>query len=124
MRSDRHLWTGLCGVVNCKHWQDCGIPSGGCCSAGLYGGRPSLGVCGVCEHHTDRPNAAKIVAALPKIVQATVTAESEMSRRRLEVCKACDKWTGHTCTICGCFTRLKVRLPAEACPIGKWAAEG
>jgi hypothetical protein len=68
--------------------------------------------------------AASRLAAIPKIAEAVVTAESDMSRRRLEVCKACDKWTGHTCTICGCFTGLKVRLPAEACPIGKWAAEG
>jgi hypothetical protein len=110
--------------MNCQHWRATEQDGVGICIAGHFGGRPSIGVCGVCEHHTDRPNAAKIVAALPKIVQATVTAESDMSRRRLEVCKACDKWTGHTCTICGCFTRLKVRLPAEACPIGKWAAEG
>jgi hypothetical protein len=78
----------------------------------------------VCEHHTDRPSAGKIVAALPKIVKATVTEESDMSRRRLDICLGCDKWTGGTCSICGCFTRLKVRLPEEACPIGKWQAEG
>lgn len=77
----------------------------------------------MCEHHTDRPSAAKIVAALPKIVQATVTAESDMSRRRLDICRGCDKWKGGTCSICGCFTSLKVRLAAEACPIGKWLAE-
>ena len=110
-------------VVNCQHWTDCGMTGGGCCSAGHYGGRPSIGVCGVCEHHTDRPSAAKIVAALPKIVQATVTAESVMSRRRLDICRVCDKWTGGTCSICGCFTALKVRLKTEACPIGKWPAE-
>jgi hypothetical protein len=66
---------------------------------------------------------AKLTAAAGKAARATVTPESDMSRRRLEVCKTCENWTGRTCKVCGCFTALKVRLPAEACPIGKWQAE-
>jgi hypothetical protein len=65
----------------------------------------------------------ELVSAIPKVAHAVVTPESDMSRRRLEVCKTCENWTGHTCKVCGCFTALKVRLPAEACPIGKWQAE-
>jgi hypothetical protein len=58
-----------------------------------------------------------------KMTQAICEPESDMSRRRLDICRACDKWNGSTCSICGCFTALKVRLKAEACPIGKWPAE-
>jgi hypothetical protein len=67
---------------------------------------------------------AKTWAAAPvKMTQAICEPESDMSRRRLDICRACDKWNGSTCSICGCFTALKVRLKAEACPIGKWPAE-
>jgi rubrerythrin len=65
----------------------------------------------------------RMAMAAAKAARAVVTPESDMSRRRLEVCKTCENWTGHTCKVCGCFTALKVRLPDEACPIGKWAAE-
>jgi tetratricopeptide (TPR) repeat protein len=47
----------------------------------------------------------------------------EVRRRRLEVCDACEHHTGVRCRLCGCYTRVKTRLPYEACPIGKWPAE-
>ena len=37
-------------MIQCDHWTQCGIPSGGCCAAGHYGGQPSLGVCAQCPH--------------------------------------------------------------------------
>ncbi len=64
------------------------------------------------------------IAGAAKAVVASVTADSPMSERRLAICKGCDQWDGSRCRQCGCFTGLKVRLPAEACPIGKWAVEG
>jgi hypothetical protein len=64
------------------------------------------------------------IAGAAKAVVASVTADSPMSERRLAICKGCDQWDGSRCNQCGCFTGLKVRLPAEACPIGKWSAEG
>jgi len=67
--------------------------------------------------------ASTLASAPFKVVQASVTPETDMSRRRLEMCRGCENWTGNTCRVCGCFTALKVRLPAEACPIGKWTAE-
>lgn len=105
------------------------MSGGGCCLAGHHGGRPSIGVCGVCKHHTGQADSTKprtigsMLAAIPKFVQATVTADSAMSRKRLEVCSGCEQWTGATCRVCGCFTSLKVRLATEACPMGKWLAE-
>lgn len=69
-----------------------------------------------------RKRLAVLIAAR-KAVVAAVTPESEMSNRRLEVCRGCENWTGMTCRVCGCLTALKVRLPSEACPIGKWTAE-
>lgn len=35
--------------TDCKHWSECGVNGGGCCGLGLYGGRPSRGVCLICK---------------------------------------------------------------------------
>lgn len=46
--------------------------------------------------------------------------------QRLDICKGCPEWdpssflnTG-SCTLCGCSTKAKLRLPSEKCPIDKW----
>jgi hypothetical protein len=63
------------------------------------------------------------IAGAAKAVVASVTADSPMSERRLAICKGCDQWSNNRCKQCGCFTGLKVRLPSERCPMGKWEAE-
>jgi hypothetical protein len=79
------------------------------------------------EHTEVEKNGASIidmVKAGPKIISAMLKpSDSPMALKRLEVCKGCEHWTGSKCKKCGCFTSLKVRLPSEACPIGKWSKE-
>lgn len=55
-----------------------------------------------------------------KAVQAMTLPETEESKARLAVCHGCDKWTGTSCKVCGCFVKLKVKIPEEKCPEGKW----
>jgi hypothetical protein len=55
-----------------------------------------------------------------KAVQAMTLPETEESKARLAVCHKCDKWTGSSCKVCGCYVNLKVKIPEEKCPIGKW----
>jgi len=55
-----------------------------------------------------------------KAAKAMTKPETEESKARLEVCKTCPEWTGKSCKVCGCFVNLKVRIPEEKCPIGKW----
>lgn len=55
-----------------------------------------------------------------KAVKAMTLPETEQSKARLAVCKGCDKWTGTSCKVCGCFVNLKVKIPEEKCPEGKW----
>jgi len=55
-----------------------------------------------------------------KVAQAMATPETSLAHTRLEICKTCPEWTGVRCKICGCFTKLKVRLEKEKCPLGKW----
>ena len=55
-----------------------------------------------------------------KAVKAMALPETEESKARLAVCHGCDKWTGTSCKVCGCFVNLKVKIPEEKCPEGKW----
>lgn len=55
-----------------------------------------------------------------KAVKAMTMPETEESKARLVVCHGCDKWTGTSCKVCGCFVNLKVKMPEEKCPEGKW----
>jgi len=115
-------------MIDCNQWSDCGVTSGGCCAAGHYGGQPSLGVCGQCLHKNMvgqvvplmHKGIAHYAAGAVKAVQAMTYPESDVSKARLVVCSMCDQWTGRSCKQCGCFTALKVRLPEEKCPLGKW----
>ena len=46
----------------------------------------------------------------------------EVAAERLEICKGCEffRQKTQTCQKCGCFMKLKVKLKAAVCPIGKW----
>jgi len=55
-----------------------------------------------------------------KAVKAMTYPETEQSKARLEVCSGCEKWDGKSCKMCGCYTALKVKIPEEKCPLGKW----
>ena len=41
---------------------------------------------------------------------------------RTKRCGSCSYHTGLRCRVCGCFTKLKTRLPHEECPLGEWPA--
>ena len=55
-----------------------------------------------------------------KAIKAMTLPETEESKARLAVCHGCDKWTGTSCKVCGCFVNLKVKIPEEKCPESKW----
>ena len=42
-------------------------------------------------------------------------------KERMAICEECPNFTRiKTCTECGCFMPIKVRLPMMKCPAGKW----
>jgi hypothetical protein len=55
-----------------------------------------------------------------KAAKAMLLPDTEESKSRLEVCHACSEWNGKSCKVCGCYVTLKVRIPEEKCPHGKW----
>lgn len=89
--------------VPCKHWSECGLPSGGCCAKGLYGGRPSAGIClRHCDDYEGPPRGAGDVLA-------TVTKLTGIQA----VTKAASKLTGKPC---GCAKRrrkMNAAMPTE-----------
>ncbi len=44
------------------------------------------------------------------------------ANKRFEICKSCPRLIQMTnqCRECGCFMKMKVKLEAATCPIGKW----
>jgi len=41
-------------------------------------------------------------------------------RRRLDVCRTCERRAGRRCSECGCWIGLKARGRAFACPLDRW----
>lgn len=52
----------------------------------------------------------------------------EEVKKRFEVCKDCEHFTGRGCKLCGCCTNQrktlfnKLAFPNQSCPAGKWLA--
>jgi hypothetical protein len=61
-----------------------------------------------------------LASGAAKAVKAITLPETDESKARLAICESCDQWTGKSCKICGCFVKLKVKIPEEKCPAGKW----
>ena len=135
--------------MNCDHWTECKVKSGGCCAAGHYGGRPSLGVCRQCPHR--QVNGAVIDAEKSKLEMAKEYAAAELTHAtqgpaseadaaaRLAICMECEHratdYKGQTdpvgwCQRCGCGSNpravltVKVTLAGASCPLTppKWDA--
>ena len=42
------------------------------------------------------------------------------NRRRLDICKDCEKLNQGTCLACGCFVEIRAALKRGRCPYKKW----
>lgn len=52
--------------MSCAYWRNIGMPGGGQCLRGLYGGMPSLGTCRICSQNTEQgiwPQLATVAAS-------------------------------------------------------------
>lgn len=72
-----------------------------------------------------REIARNAFLAAGRVAKALVTRQpikrTEAEREAaLATCHGCDRWTGSTCGVCGCFGRFKTWLETEKCPLGKW----
>ena len=48
------------------------------------------------------------------------TVSDSTYQQRLATCATCPQHTGERCKACGCFTKVKAKLPHETCPMAKW----
>lgn len=131
-------------MSNCKHWTDCNVRNGGCCSLGLYGGKPSVGTCmKACKRRDpvgedppvpERSFVAKAISyAKAEVSLLTQFISEEDVRKRLEACRGCPNLKPSQepgelgwCGACGCGKNkraeltVKARMPAATCPKKKW----
>jgi hypothetical protein len=89
-------------TINCKHWSECGVKDGGCCSLNLYGGRPSLGTCNLsckrekeCEQWTTQDKSRGLGDSIAKVTERAGL---------VRVAKVYEKVTGKPC---GCGGRQR-----------------
>jgi len=56
------------------------------------------------------------------LIDGSARSPEEIAQYRLEICKSCEwfRQRTETCRKCGCFMKLKTKLEAAKCPIGKW----
>jgi hypothetical protein len=125
--------------LECDHWSECGVSGGGCCEAGHYGGRPSIGVCNQCRHRVVNGEApiaigetvnygfasrAAAYLAAEKTHATQGPASGEVQAERTAICKACDGRAdvvqGATdpggigwCTKCGCGSNRRAALSVK-----------
>lgn len=58
-----------------------------------------------------------ILSAFKKLLKGENT---ELSKKRLEICKDCEDRVGILCGVCGCYLKAKTRDEEEKCPKEKW----
>jgi len=139
-------------MINCPYFKDIKRPDMGVCQLGLYGGRPSTGVCTSCiksgnntpayaqsqrlAASLNTPTLLKKVqnaaGAAGRVVKAAaqgkaVRVSEEEQNKRLAICKTnqCGQYDSvkNVCKICGCLLKFKTMLATEKCPKGFWGAE-
>lgn len=123
--------------IACPQWRDSGVPSGGNCSAGHFGGRPSLGTCSRCIHlpanngkGIEPPppgfvqKIAHGIAGLTKSACGINRASDEVIAQRRAICATCEFATVTLgvvqCAACGCALSAKQVNADEQCPKAKW----
>ena len=119
------------------------------CGLGLYGGKPSAGVCAYCVSRGENTpqHAATVETTLPPakpqlpslsqmtkslfeaaveetkaIAEGYEALAEEERQRRLAICTRCNRYLADQgrCVECGCFMRVKTKLRTATCPLGKW----
>jgi hypothetical protein len=116
-------------MIECGHWSACGVTGGGCCAAGYWGGKPSLGICrtvcrlGVNPKTLEPPEETPVEPPAPskmgvrRRLRQVATAAMALAvgqrvpdviaARRVKVCELCDKLDRDergmpVCGVCGC----------------------
>lgn len=129
----------------CDNWSECAVKGGGCCALGLYGGKPSYGICtkacpqrvvtlGIPEKPEKKSIISKAISYLKAEASAIISSIPDDEKvARLDACKNCEHLQKSDkegelgwCKACGCGQNrraeltIKATMPAATCPKGKW----
>lgn len=129
--------------MNCAHWKDIGLKNAGGCGLGLFGSRPSFGVCmKLCNQRVlltvDLVEPKSFYEKVKGYVAAEVSGflaplGDEEFGQRMEACRGCEALKKSEdpeqvgwCLACGCGfgfraeLTVKGRMPKAECPKKKW----
>jgi len=81
--------------VRCKHWEDCGVKGGGCCSINKYE-RPSFGVCLLACNENTEPATEKEKKRMLKVKSKGIgdtikKVIDKVTRGKVKPCGKCKK---------------------------------
>lgn len=69
-------------------------------------------------------SAADTVATAVKerVIQPVIVLDEVVVLKRYNTCLDCEQFNAQTarCNMCGCYMKLKTKLTAATCPLGKW----
>lgn len=76
----------------------------------------------------DRPGIRVMVAGVAETISKSLLDEGPMfsdaltTQFRLTLCNSCEFFNSDSgrCSKCGCFMKIKAKIQAAKCPIGKW----
>lgn len=66
---------------------------------------------------------ANLLGAAKDFIRKPGFVSHEEAARDLATCDACDRVSGHFCSVCGCWLKVAVTLKSKNCSLGKWARD-
>ena len=62
----------------------------------------------------------KMIGQYLEIFDASERASAELTKKRLLLCRECDKLNAGTCLSCGCYVEIRAAISKSKCPNRKW----
>ena len=62
----------------------------------------------------------KIIVSGLSALPADELVSDEVTTKRLEICKECEKINQGTCLACGCYVEIRAATRKGKCPYSKW----
>ena len=78
--------------------------------------------CRKCLFNQDSGELYQSIQELIASLSPEEKAGEEEYRRRLDVCRECEKLQNGMCLSCGCFVQVRAAKKGESCPWERWKA--
>ncbi|MGN0386459.1 MAG: DUF6171 family protein [Lachnospiraceae bacterium] len=62
----------------------------------------------------------KMIGQYIEFLDRADRAPDELTEKRLEICRECDRLNAGTCLSCGCYVEIRTAIKRAKCPNRKW----